>query len=236
MKYQELIKLDSNNQEAVKAIKNQLNIRINAGLNVDNPSFGETTQKAVIAFQKANNLNPDGVIGELTWERLFNEVVPEYVSSATLRIRAEQILFKQLHVREKTNKNDGVDVEAYLKEVGLSKGYAWCMAFVYWGFQKAATQLGFVNLVPKTAGVLDCYSKARSYKVNEPAKGDQFIMDFGGGKGHTGIVTSVKNGRVYTIEGNTSADPTFAGEDREGNGVFERNRQISSIKAFLRYE
>ena len=40
----------------------------------------------------------------------------------------------QVGVVEKTGNNDGVQVEAYLKTVGLGKGYSYCAAFVKWVF------------------------------------------------------------------------------------------------------
>jgi hypothetical protein len=233
-----VIVFGSSDSETVKALKAQLNKVVGSTLDVNNGNFGASTKEVVVQFQKKNLLNPDGKVGELTWERLFNPITAKEVTASTLSERAEQIAFSQLHVREKTNKNDGVEVEQFLKAVGLGAGYAWCMAFVFWAFLKSSLELVMGNPVPKTAGVMDCYAKAKKkyLVVGEPKRGDQFIMDFGKGTGHTGIVTSAKNGRVYTIEGNTSADPTFAGEDREGNGVFERNRPVSSIKAFLRYD
>lgn len=232
----ELIKKGSTNVVAVKAIKVRLNDLLGSKLDVQNANFGDSTAEVVKQFQRKNNLLADGIVGELTWERLFT-ILPKPVVKETneLRLRALEIMKSQLFVREKTNKNDGVEVEAYLKSVGLGKGYPWCMSFVYWGFLKASEALKIPNLVPKTAGVLDCLNKAKKYVVKSPAEGDQFIMDFGKNQGHTGLVTEVKDNRIFTIEGNTSADPTYAGEDREGNGVFERSRPISSIKAFIRY-
>jgi hypothetical protein len=38
----------------------------------------------------------------------------------------------QVGVRERTGRNDGVEVEAYLRSVGLGKGYPWCAAFTNW--------------------------------------------------------------------------------------------------------
>ena len=236
-----IIKVGSKDEVSIKAIKVRLNTLLGSKLDVQNGNFGTSTESVVKQFQKKAQLIQDGVIGELTWERLFTESTEVKPHSNLLRFRALEIADTQLFVREKTGKNDGVDVEGYLKTVGLGKGYAWCMAFVYWLFLKAATDLKVTNPVPKTAGVLDCYAKAKKlgYVIDKKdvQPGDQGIMDFGGGKGHTFIVTELKGDtHVYTVEGNTSADPTYAGEDREGNGVFERNRSIASIKAFIRYE
>lgn len=75
--------------------------------------------------------------------------------------------------------------------------------------------------------------KENRHKV--PKFGDIFIMDFGKGNGHCGMVLSIVGDRIHTIEGNTSSDPLLPAEDREGNGVFERSRKTSSInKGFIR--
>ncbi|WP_066190350.1 peptidoglycan-binding protein [Gracilibacillus timonensis] len=50
--------------------------RLNAlGFNVGNVDgiFGEGTEEGVKAFQKDNRLNPDGIVGKLTWDKLFND-------------------------------------------------------------------------------------------------------------------------------------------------------------------
>lgn len=237
MGYTEIIRKGSLNAVAVKAIKVRLNSVIGSTLDVTNPNFGDSTVLVVKQFQKKNQLIQDGVVGELTWERLFTIATELPIASNIIRLRAVEIMDTQLFVREKTNKNDGVEVESYLKSVGLGKGYAWCMAFLYWGFLKAATELKLKNPVPQTAGVLDCYAKAKKlgYLVTEPKEGDQFFMDFGQGKGHTGIISQVNGNTLYTIEGNTSADPSYAGEDREGNGVFERSRSKLAMLGFARY-
>lgn len=238
MKYSGLIKKGSTNSEAVKAIKIQLNANLGSKLDVNNGNFGDSTELVVKQFQKKNQLVQDGIIGELTWERLFDSFVEPIIESDDLISRVVEIAETQLYVREKTGHNDGIEVELYLDSVGLGKGYAWCMSYVFYLFQRASKELKLVNPVPKTAGVLDCLAKAKrlGYLItNVPQVGDQFIMDFGKGQGHTGLVTEVRGTKVLTNEGNTSADPSYAGEDREGNGVFERLRPISGMKCFIRY-
>lgn len=235
-----IIKKGSTDAVSVKAIKVRLNEVIGSTLDVQNGTFGDSTEAVVKQFQKANNLLPDGVIGELTWERLFTILSIRKVSSNILRIRAEEIMFTQLHVREKTGNNDGDDVEKYLKAVGLGKGYPWCVALPYWAFKEAANQLNVANPMPKTAGVLNCLKLSKPYVIDldkeKPQLGDLGCMDFGGGKGHMFMVTANRDTHILTIEGNTSADPTYKAQDREGNGVFERRRAISSVKAFIRFE
>lgn len=235
MKFPGLLKKGTTNVDAVKALKAKLNESVGSTLDVANGNFGDSTEAVVKQFQKKHNLLQDGIVGELTWMNLFVTTPPNSVGSIVLRFRALETLQTQLHVREKTNNNDGIDVEKYLKAVGLPKGYAWCMAFVYWGFKEASEQLKVKNPVPRTAGVLDCLSRAKTKVVALPQPGDQFIMDFGAGKGHTGMVVDVRGKNIFTVEGNTSSDPSYVGEDREGNGVFQRSRPISSIKNFIRY-
>jgi len=233
-----IIKEGSTDSVSVKAIKVRLNDLMGSKLDVTNGNFGASTKAVVQQFQRKSLLIADGAVGELTWERLFTVILKEVPKSPILRIRALEIAKSYLYVREKTGNNDGPEVEAFLKKLGLPKGLPWCMAGVYSWFDEGAIALDILNPVPKTAGVLDCYNKAKGkYLVKgEPLPGDQFIMDFGGGKGHTGMVNEVRGERIYTVEGNTSADPTYAGQDRDGNGMFERNRAKSGMKAFLRYE
>jgi hypothetical protein len=110
----------------------------------------------------------------------------------------------QINVREKTGNNDGPDVEKYLALVGLGKGNSWCMAFVFWCVNEAAKFYALANPLVKTAGVLHQYETTTCLKTATPAPGDIFIMDFGGGEGHTGFVTAINGDTISTIEGNTN--------------------------------
>lgn len=129
------------------------------------------------------------------------------------------------------NSNSGEAVEKYLKSVGLGKGYAWCMAFVYWAVKEASQKLNVCNPLSKTGGVLDMWNKEKDLRVTKPQPGDIFIMDFGKGAGHAGFVIAVlPNDKLHTIEGNTNNEGS-----REGYEVAERkDRKISQMKGFLR--
>ena len=57
--------------------------------------------------------------------------------------------------------------------------------------------------------------------------GSIFIMDHGEGRGHTGFVKSLADGRLGTVEGNSND-----GGSREGTGVFGLTRRtLGSINA-----
>ncbi|WP_158729838.1 MULTISPECIES: CHAP domain-containing protein [unclassified Flavobacterium] len=148
----------------------------------------------------------------------------------TLSKKTLEIAITQIGVEEIPRySNSGPEVEIYLKSVGLNKGYAWCMAFIYWCTQKAALKLAVKNPLKRTAGVLDQYNSRPLLVTFVPQPGDIFIMDLGKGLGHAGIIEKIVGNTIYTIEGNTNA----AG-GREGYKVSRKKREINTIKAFLR--
>jgi hypothetical protein len=151
----------------------------------------------------------------------------------TLQSKSLQIAQSQIGVQEiPKNSNAGPAVEKYLKSVGLGKGYAWCMAFVYWSVNEASKELKVANPLAKTAGVLAMFNKMTANRVTTPQPGDFFIMDFGKGAGHTGFVEKIlPNGLLQTIEGNTNDDGS-----REGYEVARRyDRKASKMKGFIRF-
>lgn len=207
---------------------------------------GPSTKKAIAWFQKQNSLDADGIVGPKTMAKLFpNDDAATTTSKSeydlkplpktetldkNLALAAMQIAISQFNVKEKTGKNDGPAVEEYLKSIGLGKGYSWCMAFVYWSYKTAAEKLGVKNPLIKTGGVLKQWNEVpKAWKIyDKPKVGDIFIMDFGKGQGHTGIVTKVNaDGSVETIEGNANSYGS-----REGNQVGKLNRK--NLKFFIR--
>lgn len=87
---------------------------------------------------------------------------------------------------------------------GPKQGYAWCNVFIDWIFYKAlginrATEL----LIGWNAGCTQDWNwfKSHGQIVSSPQRGD---LIFFRNLCHIGIVEKVENGKVYTIEGNTS--------------------------------
>lgn len=143
---------------------------------------------------------------------------------------AVKIATTQIGMSEKPlGSNWGKPVQDYLKSVSILFPASWCMAFVYWCFEQASK--GAPNPLIKTGGVLMAWNKAdKKYKVTECQPGDIFIMDFGKGLGHTGIVEKVDENFIYTIEGNTNDSGS-----REGIMVCRKQRPKKKIKGYLRY-
>jgi len=143
-----------------------------------------------------------------------------------------EVALSQLGVEEKPKgTNWGPQVSEYLKSVGITFPASWCMAFVYWVHEKAAKETGVSNMMAKTGGVLNQFNKRKeNFAITNPEPGDVFIMDYGKGLGHTGIVESVEGEFVHTIEGNTNDEGS-----REGYEVCKRKRPIAKMKGFLRF-
>ncbi|MCX8018931.1 MAG: CHAP domain-containing protein [Chitinophagaceae bacterium] len=147
--------------------------------------------------------------------------------------KALEIAVSQLGISEAPrNSNRGPQVNSYLRSVGLPPGNPWCMAFVYWCVQKACDELKLKNPLVKTGHVLTQWNKTTLRKLPKTSRavkpGDIFIMHYGGGKGHTGFVESIKGGFITTIEGNTNDEGS-----REGYEVARRTRSKSSMSGFI---
>jgi hypothetical protein len=257
---QRIVKAGETDAEVVKALKAQLNkmlvLEEDAALRLDpeDGNFGPKMKGVVKLFQarhvdaEGRPLRQDGEVGSVTWAILFGDD-----SVATSEAAADQLLSKVLEVaageearqvREvPKNSNRGPQVEAYLARAGVSPGYAWCCAFVYWCFDEAAKASGRGNPMVRTAGCMDHWNRAAGHGAQRIAArtatadpslvkpGMVFVMDHGGGLGHTGFVESIAGGLITTIEGNTDASKT-----REGGGVYRLRRKVGEInKGFIDY-
>lgn len=94
---------------------------------------------------------------------------------------------------------------------GNKQGHAWCDQFVDWCFftacggdkEKAEALLCQTgNLGAGVGYSARYYQKVNRFFESEPQPGDQIFFYKDGSWTHTGLVLEVKNGKVYTIEGN----------------------------------
>lgn len=242
-----IIKSGETDKQLVRLIQQRLN-ELNCSeppLGIDG-DFGAGTVRAVKVFQSRATdtrqmpLKPDGQIGSITWAALFGEAAPAAQPVSPLLQGAIDTAKSQLgKMEDPLLSNSGPDVNQYLASVGLGPGFAWCAAFVHWCFDRSAERAGMANPVIKTAGVMDHWTKAGKAgitriagadAINNPAlvkAGHIFVINFGGGLGHTGLVIAADNGIIHTIEGN--AKPV-GGLIRDGYGVFQRDRKVVDIK------
>lgn len=108
------------------------------------------------------------------------------------------------------NKTKFGDKMHALQPSNMDANAPWCDAFVDWCVLQMCRRFGYGA---ETARKVLCgdfddytYNSVAMYKKagrwsQRPSRGDQIFF---GGSGHTGIVTKVENGKVYTIEGNKS--------------------------------
>ena len=95
--------------------------------------------------------------------------------------------------------------------LGSKQGYPWCDVFVDWCFTQAygaqnARRLLCQPLLSRGAGCRYSYGyfQEAGQLAFYPMPGDQIFFRRDGTICHTGIVTRVSGGVVYTVEGNTS--------------------------------
>jgi hypothetical protein len=223
-------------------LKKRLNELGFGPLSVEGPEakiFGPKTTEAVKHFQESAHISIDGKVGPETLKALFPadisapdkyHVQPWHSTQNVLRLRALDILTAQVGVRERIP-NGGPAVETFLASVGLGPGYSWCMAFLFWGVDQAGREMGLVNPMLRTGGVLRQYHEGRCPHVTALIPGDIFIMKVGNaGAGHTGVIRQVRAGGILdTVEGNTNDDGSA-----NGDGVYFRERNVSRMEGFLR--
>jgi len=245
-----VIKKGEKNKTVVKALQQKLN-EVGCGpIDVDG-DFGPQTFKAVKQYQatrrdqNGNPLEIDGKVGSITWAVMFGEptiIVTQEPANDFLK-EALKVAVSQLGVMEKPlGSNRGPEVDKYLASVGLGPGQFWCMAFVYYCFNKAAEKLDRNNPLVKTGHCMTHWNSTKGKKiiasnaVNNPTlvkPGQIFIINTGGSSGHTGIVEKLEGGFLHTIEGNSNTSGS-----RNGIGVFRLvSRKITKInRGFIEYK
>ena len=101
--------------------------------------------------------------------------------------------------------------QPYWSWYGFNSRVEWCACFVSW----VANQAGYIesNIIPKFAGCqngIDWFKAMGQWKEKGyiPREGDIIFFDWevDGSVNHVGIVEKVENGKVYTVEGNSTDD------------------------------
>jgi hypothetical protein len=241
-----VISIGERDSTIVKSIQIRLNI-LSPGLLIEDGVFGKKTRLAVRAFQsqhcneQGTPLTIDGKVGLETLTSLFDLPIIPAVASTPLLDEVLRIAYKEIGQSENPpGSNKGVKVNAFLSSVGLLPGNAWCAAFVFWCFMMACLKLHLTLRVYKTGGCMQHWKKTCGMRIlakeaiNDPTMvepGDIFIINFGDGKGHCGLVTNVEGNLIYTIEGNTNNTGSSLGVM-----VCALKRRIDSINVgFIRY-
>lgn len=118
----------------------------------------------------------------------------------------------------------------YYEKTGIDiRGQAWCDSFVdavfihLFGVDDARKLLGgFSGYTPTSANY---FKKMGQWHTSGPQEGDQIFFRNCSRIYHTGYVWKVEDGRVYTVEGNTSADSVL---ENEGGCVAQKSYSLSN--------
>ena len=122
------------------------------------------------------------------------------------------------------------------------QGLPWCVAFLWWCFQKAGDRTAFLGggRTASCGALLRWYrERGLTVPVSEVQPGDIVLLNFHGGKDpeHCGLVTEVNRWagtrellQIQTIEGNTSVN----GSQDNGGMVAEKTRYPSQIVGVCR--
>lgn len=146
----------------------------------------------------------------------------------------EKILSKaRKEIGTKENPQDSNNVKyntAYYGRTVFGDEYPWCCVFTWWVFRECGMSKYFYG-GKKTASctTLMDYYKQRGQFSKIPRVGSLVFYNWGRGSKaqHIGIVTSVGNGSITAIEGNTGI-----GNDSNGGEVMERTRYTKQILGY----
>ncbi len=121
--------------------------------------------------------------------------------------------------------NKGKSVEIYQKAVdGKAEAEAWCMSMVQFLVKAIAKQGKIKTELFSSEHCLTVWNKSpKSMRIKTPVPGCIVIWRHGTStSGHTGIVETVSESFINTIEGNTNDNGA-----REGDGVYRKKRSRS---------
>ena len=116
--------------------------------------------------------------------------------------------------REIGGNNRGPFVRKYLAPAGLDEGDSWCAGFVSWCFMQASggdkAAMPFTYIASARTLLAEFKQQGWASAPGSgylPQPGDVVVwwrVSLAGWQGHTGLVHSVQDGMLYTIEGNRS--------------------------------
>lgn len=173
---------------------------------------------ACLLFIGLGTLRADPVVPDGVRHEYVKKVIDTYTS--------------QIGVREATGHNDGVQVEAYLKTTGFTKGAAWCAAFLSWTFiQSDVSAIKSAWAPAWFPPAKTIYTKGRHDNL-KPDRADVFGLYFNNMIAHVGFIDEwpPSDDFAITVEGNTNT----AGSS-EGDGVYRKRRLKNNIYKISRW-
>ena len=166
------------------------------------------------------------------------------MSTLPIRQKLIDIARREVGVKE-VGRNTGKRVRAYQAATNLEgTGWPWCAAFVCWCVREwgkdkdvlaalKMTPAQFDKWRPRTAAAfgLEDWARKKGLEVldadDKPNLRTGDILTFD--TSHTGFVADDARGVIMTIEGNTGATG-----GRDGDGVWDKNRNFKESRRFIR--
>ena len=180
--------------------------------------------------QHGQPLAVDGKVGPLTWWSLthpkpavqpisavdYTQMPPQEMGGSSLGRAGLSAAIAELQAGagEIGGNNSGPFVEKYLKPAGLVPPEPWCASFVSWCFLQGSGEdsahMPFRYCPGARALLAKFQEQGWAFKPEvgyQPVPGDLVFwwrVQLSGWQGHVGLVHQVKEGMLYTIEGNKS--------------------------------
>lgn len=204
--------------------------------------FGKITTSAVAkslgceptakGIQRVVGVKEDGVIGPITMSAILNRFE---LKVSDIQNKLIPIARTQLFIRE-TSKNHGPGIEKFWDATNYKEGYnnrePYCASAMCWVVREAdlfsekdrpktAAAFGFEGWAENLPKLVKLTRHPKSVK-----RGDLVVFAFS----HIGLATSDsdKSGKFDSIEFNTNE----AGS-REGDGCYEKSRNVSSLRSAI---
>ncbi len=180
--------------------------------------------------QHGQPLVVDGKVGPLTWWSLthdkpdvqppsavdYTQMPPPELGGSAVGRRALEAAIGELTAgaREIGGNNRGPFVKKYLQPAGLDEGEMWCASFASWCLLQASGANKNQMPVPYCAGARALLGKfqdkgwaSKPQSGYRPVPGDLVFwwrVRLDAWEGHVGLVHQVRDGMLYTVEGNRS--------------------------------
>ncbi|MHC4390946.1 MAG: peptidoglycan-binding protein [Planctomycetota bacterium] len=213
-----------------------------------NGTCGPEMEAAIRTFQQQNGCAVDGIVGPETMGALDAKLglpvqsgprafgggggnasypvtgaAPVAPGEAN-RNGALQAATSQMGVREASGNNDGVPAQRYSN----GRNVPWCANFVSWSFRQAGTPLPGNQVAIGSCDTMMNELKNQGSYFNRgqgtPQPGDVIFFGTPGDSTHVGIVESVTNGKVNTVEGNSGNRVTRRSYDLNASRIMGYGR------------
>lgn len=143
---------------------------------------------------------------------------------------------------EPKGSNRGTHIDYWLRTVGSPLGSPWCAAAVWcWGLQATGRARWPVRMSGRVQDIVDVAIANQTFTTDATlaVPGDLVVFYYPSLKryGHIAVLEhAITDRRVKSLDGNTAPDAAAgSAADREGYGVFRKNRPLNDRVGLIRW-